>query len=150
MRTAEIFNGNALIKVTEGSKFRLNGVWNFDIGTSITFNVKQGVDVLAVVRSKDGSGSELEVVSINTIDDMAEMVVEAEDVEVEVIENIIEEKVEEAVEGVSSPKLCLKKNKFTKKELVAYIEEHNLDIDTSKTKADIVKVLESQDLVEYK
>lgn len=105
MRTAEIFNGNALIKVTEGSKFRLNGVWNFDIGTSITFNVKQGVDVLAVVRSKDGSGSELEVVSINTIDDMAEMVVEAEDVEVEVIENIIEEKVEEAVEGVSSPKL---------------------------------------------
>lgn len=162
MRTAEIFNGNALIKVNEGSKFKLNGVWTWDIGTQVTFTVKRGINVVTSVISKDGSGSEFEVLSINTIDDLAEISVEAEDVdfedmdnkeeveehiEDEVVENITEDK--DIAENVYS-KLELKKNKFTKKEIVAYIKDNNIDLDISKTKAELVRELELRDLVEYK
>ena len=146
MRTAEIFNGNTLITVTEGSKFRLNGVWTWDIGTSITFNVRQGVDVIAIVRSKDGSGSELEVVSINATDDLAEMSVEAKDVEVEIVEDT---EVKEDTEVEYFDKLAIKKSKFTKKDMVAYIEEHNLDVDISLSKANLVAALEALNLIEY-
>lgn len=171
MRTAEIFNGNTLIKVNEGSRFKLNGVWHWDIGTNITFNVRQGIDVVAAVISKDGSGSELEVLSIKTKDDLADMIVEAQDVEVETIDSsveepeiveklveegveeleIIEEPVEEVVDKTEEiEKLVVKKNKFTKKEVVSYIEDNKLDIDISKTKAELVKILEEKNLIEYK
>lgn len=157
MRTAEIFNGNALIKVNEGSRFKLNGVWHWDIGTNITFNVRPGVDVIAVVISKDGSGSELEVLSIKTKDDLADMVVEAQDVEVETVDSsveeleIIEEPVEKVVDKTEEiEKLVVKENRFTKKEVVSYIEDNKLDIDISKTKAELVKVLEEKNLIEYK
>ena len=153
MRTAEIFNGSTLITVSEGSKFQLNGVWTWDIGSLISFGVKQGISVAAKVISKDGSGSTLEVVSIDTLDDLAEMSVEAEDVEVETIESVDEEivePIEEVEESVEPYRLALKKNKFTKKELVLFIEANNLDIDTSLTKANLVSALEALDLIEYK
>lgn len=138
MRTTDIFNGNAFIKVSEGSKFKMNGVWSWDIGTQIIFNARQGVNVIAKVISKDGSGTELEVLTIETLDDMATTTVEATDVEdVEIVAH------DDPV------KLKLKKNKFTKKEMIAFVEEQHLDIDTTVSKADLFQILKAKDLVEY-
>lgn len=138
MRTAEIFNGHTFIKVSEGSKFQMNGVWSWDIGTQVIFNARQGVNVITNVISKDGFGTLLEVLIIEALDDMATTTVEATDVEdVEVV-------------TYDDPvKLKLKKNKFTKKELVAFVEEQHLDIDTTVSKADLFQILKAKDLVEY-
>lgn len=138
MRTTEIFNGHTFIKVSEGSKFQMNGVWSWDVGTQVIFNARQGINVVAKVISTNGFGTELEVIDIETLDDISNTTVEATDVE------------EVEVVAYDEPvKLKLKKNKFTKKEMIAFVEEHHLDIDTTVSKADLVQILKAKDLIEY-
>ena len=129
MRTTQIFTGKEFIDVQEGSSFRINGVWNFDIGATVTFNVKSGIDVETVVKKKDGTGTEFLVAHIKADDEYATMEVEAEEVDVEVSEYS------------ELPKFT--KIKFTKKELVDFINENNIDVDikSNMSKADIVSSL---------
>ncbi len=129
MRTAQIFTGKEFIDVQEGSSFRINGVWNFDIGSAVTFNVKSGIDVETIVKMKDGTGTEFLVTHINADDEYANMEVEAEDVNVEVSEYS------------ELPKFT--KTKFTKKEIIDFINENNIDVDikSNMSKADIVSSL---------
>ena len=130
MRTAEIFDGKRLITVSENQTFRLDGVWNWDIGTTVTFQVKRGIEVETTVKSKDGTGSQFIVTKIKASDEIAEMSVEAEDVE--------------EVETTSIPKSDVKflKKKFTKKDLIDFINENNLDIEyKNMTKVELVNVL---------
>lgn len=129
MRTAQIFTGKEFIDVQEGSSFRINGVWNFDIGSAVTFNVKSGIDVETIVKMKDGTGTEFLVTQIKADDEYANMEVEAEDVNVEVSEYS------------ELPKFT--KIKFTKKELVDFINENNINVDvkSNMSKADIVSSL---------
>lgn len=130
MRTAEIFDGKQLIEVTENQTFRIDGTWNWDVGTIVTFQVKRGIEVETVVKSKDGTGSQFIVTKIKASDELAEMSVEAEEVE--------------EVETTSIPKSDVKflKKKFTKKDLVDFINENNLDIEyKNMTKVELVNVL---------
>ena len=129
MRTAQIFTGKEFIDVQEGSSFRINGVWNFDIGSAVTFNVKSGIDVETIAKMKDGTGTEFLVTHINADDEYANMEVEAEDVNVEVSEYS------------ELPKFT--KTKFTKKEIIDFINENNIDVDikSNMSKADIVSSL---------
>lgn len=129
MRTTQIFTGKEFIDVQEGSSFTIDGVWNFDIGATVTFNVKSGIDVETVVKKKDGTGTEFLVTYIKVDDEYATMEVEAEDVAVEVSEYS------------ELPKFT--KTKFTKKELVDFINDNNIDIDikSNMSKADIVSSL---------
>ena len=129
MRTTQIFTGKEFIDVQEGSSFRIDGVWNFDIGATVTFNVKSSIDVETVVKKKDGTGTEFLVTHIKADDEYATMEVEAEEVDVEVSEYS------------ELPKFT--KTKFTKKELVDFINENNIDVDikSNMSKADIVSSL---------
>ena len=136
MRTAELFTGKAFIEVHKGSIFRIDGNWSWDIGSKVIFQVKEGVRVETDVRMKDGLGTEFIVTDIIADDEFGEIVVESEDVEVETRDN-------------SDIKILLNKNKFTKKEMVTFINENNLDIDTSLSKSDLIKALEEKDFVEY-
>lgn len=141
MRTAEIFNGKEFIKVTENETFRLEGVWNWDIGTVVTFQVKQGIKVEAIVQVKDGSGTKFIVTRIITSDELSEIEVEAEDVDVETFSNeeIINEEIEEII---NEENIKFTKNRFTKRELIGFIAEYDIDIDTKNmSKADIVNTL---------
>ena len=137
MRTAEIFNGRELITVAENHSFRLDGVWNWNVGTIVTFQVKAGIEVKALVQMKDGLGTKFLVTEIVTADDLAETKVTAEEVEVEVVKNeVIEESKSEAEE---KPKVS---NRMTKREIIEFIATNDLDIDTkNKTKAEIISIL---------
>ena len=133
MRTAEIFNGKELITVIEGQEFRLDGVWNWDIGTTVVFQIKQGIEVETIVKIKDSLGSKFLVTKIKTTDEYAEIAVEAEDVDIETINN--SEVEDEIIEKFT-------KSNFTKKELIEFIATNNIDIDTkNKTKVEIVNAL---------
>ena len=124
MRTAEIFNGKELITVTEGQEFRLDGVWNWDIGTVVVFQIKQGIEVETIVKIKDGFGSVFLVTKIKTADEYAEIAVEANDVDIEI-----------------EPKKFTK-SRFTKRELIEFIATNDINIDTkNKTKVEIVNAL---------
>lgn len=144
MRTAELFTGKAFIEVHEGSIFRVDGNWSWEIGSKVIFQVKAGVKVETFVRMKDGLGTEFIVDRIVAEDELGEISVEAKDVEVEVESHV---EVEPQVE--IDHKIILNKKKFTKKEIVAFIKENSLDIDTSLSKANLIKVLEEKNLVEY-
>ena len=127
MRTAEIFDGKQLIEVTENQTFRIDGTWNWDVGTIVTFQVKRGIEVETIVKSKDGTGSQFIVTKIKTSDDLAEMSVEADDIEVETIPN-------------SDIKFL--KKKFTKKDIIDFINENNLEINyKNMTKTELVNTL---------
>ena len=127
MRTAEIFDGKQLIEVTENQTFRIDGTWNWDVGTIVTFQVKRGIEVETIVKSKDGTGSQFIVTKIKTSDDLAEMSVEADDIEIETIPN-------------SDIKFL--KKKFTKKDIIDFINENNLEINyKNMTKTELVNTL---------
>lgn len=137
MRTAEIFNGRELITVAENHSFRLDGVWNWDVGTVVTFQVKAGIEVKALVQVKDGLGTKFLVTEIVTADDIAETKVTAEEVEVEVIKNEVVEESKTEVE--EKPKVS---NRMTKREIIEFIATNDIDIDTkNKTKAEIISIL---------
>lgn len=136
MRTAEIYTGKAFIEVHKGSIFRIDGNWSWEIGSKVLFQVKEGVKVETSVRMRDGLGTEFIVTDIIADDALGEMIVEAQDVEVE-------------THAQPEYKILLNKKKFTKKEMVTFIKNNNIDIDTTLNKADLVKALEEKDLVEY-
>lgn len=137
MRTAEIFNGRELITVAENHSFRLDGVWNWDVGTVVTFQVKAGIEVKALVQVKDGLGTKFLVTEIVTADDIAETKVTAEEVEVEVAKNEVVE--ESKTEAEEKPKVS---NRMTKREIIEFIATNDIDIDTkNKTKAEIISIL---------
>ncbi len=137
MRTAEIFNGRELITVAENHSFRLDGVWNWDVGTVVTFQVKAGIEVKALVQVKDGLGTKFLVTEIVTADDIAETKVTAEEVEVEVVKNEVVE--ESKTEAEEKPKVS---NRMTKREIIEFIATNDIDIDTkNKTKAEIISIL---------
>ena len=137
MRTAEIFNGRELITVAENHSFRLDGVWNWDVGTVVTFQVKAGIEVKALVQVKDGLGTKFLVTEIVTADDIAETKVTAKEVEVEVVKNEVVE--ESKTETEEKPKVS---NRMTKREIIEFIATNDIDIDTkNKTKAEIISIL---------
>lgn len=137
MRTAEIFNGRELITVAENHSFRLDGVWNWDVGTVVTFQVKAGIEVKALVQVKDGLGTKFLVTEIVTADDIAETKVAAEEVEVEIVKNEVVE--ESKTEAEEKPKVS---NRMTKREIIEFIATNDIDIDTkNKTKAEIISIL---------
>ena len=154
MRTAEIFIGNKTIEVQEGSEFKLEGNWNLPVGRVVRFQMKKGIEVEAIVKNKDGFGSNMKVTKIISEDDIAEATVSAENVEFETVpDDAVEEVADEEpikTEFDTEYKLLVDKKKFTKKEVVSFIESHDLDIDTSKTKANLIKELDALGMVEYK
>ncbi len=130
MRSAKIFNGKEFITVTENQTFRLDGVWNWDEGSTVVFQVEKGIEVETTVQYKDSLGSVFLVTEIKTLDEYSEISVEAEDVDIEIIKNSEEQNVK------------FDKPRFTKRELIEFIVENNIDIDIKgMTKADIVDAL---------
>ena len=131
MRTKEIFNGRELVEVHEGSKFEMEGFWGCNVGTIVTFQVRRGVEVQSKVIEVTGTGTTFVVSEILTHDALSDMEVEATTVEPSDIE---------AIPHVETPKF--NKAKFTKKELISFIEDNHIDIVyENKTKAEIVSEL---------
>lgn len=125
MKTTKIFNGKKLIEVSEGSLFYIEGVQNWDIGTSVIFQVRKGIEVVSVVNKKDSKGTEFFVKAINEESDVEEPVI---------VEEVVEEPIEEEV-------IKFNKKNFIKKDLINFIKENNIDIKTNMSKADIVQSL---------
>ena len=150
MKTAQIFTGKKIETVQVGSEFTMEGKWDWPVGRAVRFQLKAGVEVEAVVKETDGFGSKMLVTKIiNDGKVEAELVKEFE---TEPVEEAVEEPVkDEAVtEFATEYKLLIDKNKFTKKEVVSFIEAHDIDVNTSMSKANLIKELESRGVVEYK
>lgn len=130
MRTTDLLINGEFIKVKEGSNFYVNGVWEYTKDSIVTFKFREGVEVITKVIDVDNTGTDFKVVKINAIDDFAEIEVNAEDVD-DVETNIYSE----------YPKFT--KKTFTKKELIEFIKENNIDIDlkSNMSKATIVEAL---------
>lgn len=130
MRTTDLLINGEFIKVKEGSNFYVNGVWEYTKDSIVTFKFREGVEVVTKVIDVDNTGTDFKVVKINAIDDFAEIEVNAEDV-YDVETNTYSE----------YPKFT--KKTFTKKELIEFIKENNIDIDlkSNMSKATIVEAL---------
>lgn len=130
MRTTDLLINGEFIKVKEGSNFYVNGVWEYTKDSIVTFKFREGVEVVTKVIDVDNTGTDFKVVKINAIDDFAEIEVNAEDVD-DVETNTYSE----------YPKFT--KKTFTKKELIEFIKENNIDIDlkSNMSKATIVEAL---------
>ena len=125
MKSTEIFNGKTFEEVTVGSSFEVEGNWNFDVGTTVVFKAKSDVDVETKVTGKSGLGTEFTVTNIITP---------------LTIEDIINEDLEEIEDAdIEIPKFD--KKKFTKKDLIDYINQYNIDIDIKQNKSKIVAEL---------
>lgn len=133
MKTAKVFDGEKLIDVQEGSTFEVKGLPKWDMGASVIFNVRSDISVHTVVEKCDMVKTTFLVTSIESKDEFSKIEVEVEDTDFEVLseeDNILEE---------DKPKFT--KTKFTKKDLVEFIELNSIDVDTSMTKANIVSAL---------
>ena len=130
MRTTDLLINGEFIKVKEGSNFYVNGIWEYTKDSIVTFKFREGVEVVTKVIDVDNTGTDFKVVKINAIDDFAEIEVNAEDV-YDVETNTYSE----------YPKFT--KKTFTKKELIEFIKENNIDIDlkSNMSKATIVEAL---------
>lgn len=130
MRTTDLLINGEFIKVKEGSNFYVNGVWEYTKDSIVTFKFIEGVEVVTKVIDVDNTGTDFKVVKINAIDNFAEIEVNAEDVD-DVETNTYSE----------YPKFT--KKTFTKKELIEFIKENNIDIDlkSNMSKATIVEAL---------
>ena len=132
MKTAKVFDGEKLIDVQEGTTFEVKGSPKWNMGASVIFSVRSDVLVHTIVEKCDMVKTTFLVTSIESKDEFSKIEVEAEDTDFEVLseeDNVLEDK----------PKFT--KTKFTKKDLVEFIESNSIDIDTSMTKANIVSAL---------
>ena len=130
MRTTDLLINGEFIEVHEGSNFHVNGVWEFTKDSTVTFKFREGIEVKAEVKDVDNTGTDFEVIKIDTFDNLSEIEVAAEDVA--------------DVETRSYneyPKFT--KETFTKKELIEFIKENNIDIGlkSNMSKANIVEAL---------
>lgn len=130
MRTTDLLINGEFIKVKEGSNFYVNGVWEYAKDSIVTFKFREGIEVVTKVTYVDNTGTDFKVVKINAIDDFAEIEVAAEDIDDIEINTYSE-----------YPKFT--KKTFTKKELIEFIKENNIDIDlkSNMSKAAIVEAL---------
>ena len=140
MKSTEIFNGKTFEEVTVGSSFEVEGNWNFDVGTTVVFKAKSDVDVETKVTGKSGLGTEFTVTGIITpltIDD----IINEDSEEISNVEDIIKDEVSEEIEDADIEIPKFDKKKFTKKDLIDYINQYNIDIDIKQNKSKIVSEL---------
>lgn len=130
MRTTDLLINGKFIEVKEGSNFYVNGVWEYAKDSTVIFKFREGIEVITKVIDIDNTGTDFKVVKINAIDNLAEMEVTAEDVD-DVETNTYSE----------YPKF--NKKTFTKKELIEFIKENDIDIDlkSNTSKSAIVESL---------
>lgn len=139
MKSTHIFNGRTLIEVQIGDRVQLFNQF-LNPGTEISLNVRSDITVKAQADELFGTGTFIIITDIKGQDELAEITINAEDVEVEVetmdySDNIVSEKIQIA-------------RNLSKKNLVERITEENLDVNTKQTKAQIYAELEGLDNVE--
>ena len=132
MKSAEIFNGKTFVTVHIDDEIILYGQF-LNPGLQMQFTSVVGITVHGVTTNIFSDGTGIRITDIVAQDEMAQTVLTAEDVEVEVISN----------SAIQIPKNLSKKN------LIERIAEENIDIDvTKKTKAKLYEELEGLDSVE--
>lgn len=126
----KIFNGVEEVEVGNGSMFDLPGVWTWEIGEEVIFQIDDEIELITRVANLSGTGTTFETIAIEAKNTFAETKIEAVDVDdvsvntEENIENIIEIEINK---------------KTTKKQLVEYIDTYNLDIDKKLSKKNMIE-----------